>query len=273
MIERLADILVVSDMDNTLLTAKSGIPACNRAAIELFCSLGGRFTVATGRPPASVQAAMGTQKLSAPAVCCGGSILYDFEQGRAVYRRIMETNGAKQAIRDVMEQFPTVGVEVLTGSGEIRLLRANRYTQAHLADEKLGCILQPLDTLPDDWLKVVFAGESALLEQIEAFAGQKSYPGVYFLRTNTIYYEIMPQGVNKASGLERLCARLALPMENVIFIGDYYNDLDLMRLAGHSVAVANAPLDVQAQADEVTLSRCADGGVGEYLYRLVKRYV
>ena len=147
------------------------------------------------------------------------------------------------------------------------------YTQAHLADEKLGCILQPLDTLPEDWLKVVFAGESALLEQIEAFAAQNSYPGVYFLRTNTIYYEIMPQGVSKASGLERLCARLALPMENVIFIGDYYNDLDLMRLAGHSVAVANAPRDVQAQADEVTMSRCADGGVGEYLYKLVKRYV
>ena len=96
---------------------------------------------------------------------------------------------------------------------------------------------------------------------------------MYFLRTNTIYYEIMPQGVSKASGLERLCARLALPMENVIFIGDYYNDLDLMRLAGHSVAVANAPRDVQAQADEVTMSRCADGGVGEYLYKLVKRYV
>lgn len=273
MIERLSDILVVSDMDNTLLTAKSGIPACNRAAIDLFCSLGGRFTVATGRPPESIRAAMGKQKLSAPAVCCGGTILYDFESDQAVYRCTMETAGAKQAIQDVMEQFPSVGVEVQTGNGEIRLLRANRYTQAHLADEKLGCIMQPLETLPDDWLKVVFAGESTLLEQIENFAAQKSYPGVYFLRTNTIYYEIMPAGVSKSSGLERLCARLALPMENVIFIGDYYNDLDLMRLAGHSVAVANAPRDVQAQADEVTLSRCADGGVGEYLYKLVKRYV
>ena len=162
-----------------------------------------------------------------------------------------------------MERFPTVGVEVQTGNGEIRLLRANRYTQAHLADEQLGCILQPLDTLPGDWLKVVFAGDSALLEQIEQFAGQNSYPGVYFLRTNTIYYEIMPTGVNKATGLERLCARLAIPMENVIFIGDYYNDLDLMRMAGHSVAVANAPREVQMQADEVTLGRCADGTADE----------
>ena len=272
MIERLADILVVSDMDNTLLTAKSGIPACNRAAIELFCALGGRFTVATGRPPASVRAAMGAQKLSTPAVCGGGTVLYDFSEDRAIYRRTMERQGAEQAILDVVARFPTVGVEVHTGEGEIRLLRANRYTQMHLADERLSCVMQPLDTLPDDWLKVVFAAEGALLEQVERLLAKKSYAGVYFLRTNAMYFEIMPQGVGKASGLERLCARLAVPMENVIFIGDYYNDLELMRMAGHSVEVANAPREVQAAADEVTLNRCADGGVGEYLYKLVKQY-
>ena len=46
----LSDTLVICDMDNTLLTAKEGIPACNRAVIRLYTSLGGLFTVATGRP-------------------------------------------------------------------------------------------------------------------------------------------------------------------------------------------------------------------------------
>ena len=40
MIESLADLLVVSDMDNTLLTAKEGVPSCNRVTIQLFCELG-----------------------------------------------------------------------------------------------------------------------------------------------------------------------------------------------------------------------------------------
>ena len=47
----LSDTLVICDMDNTLLTAKEGLPACNRTVINLFTSLGGLFTVATGRPP------------------------------------------------------------------------------------------------------------------------------------------------------------------------------------------------------------------------------
>ena len=45
----LGDTLVICDMDNTLLTAKEGIPACNRAVIRLYTSLGGLFTV--GYPP------------------------------------------------------------------------------------------------------------------------------------------------------------------------------------------------------------------------------
>ena len=47
----LSDTLVICDMDNTLLTAKEGLPACNRTVINLFTSLGGLFTVAPGRPP------------------------------------------------------------------------------------------------------------------------------------------------------------------------------------------------------------------------------
>lgn len=54
----LSDTLVICDMDNTLLTAKEGLPACNRTVINLFTSLGGLFTVATGPPPESIRAAL-----------------------------------------------------------------------------------------------------------------------------------------------------------------------------------------------------------------------
>ena len=43
----LSDYLVICDMDNTLLTAKEGLPACNKTVIQLFIEMGGLFTVAT----------------------------------------------------------------------------------------------------------------------------------------------------------------------------------------------------------------------------------
>ena len=67
----LSDTLVICDMDNTLLTAKEGIPACNRAVIQLYTGMGGLFTVATGRPPESIRAALGDIRLSpATGRCC-----------------------------------------------------------------------------------------------------------------------------------------------------------------------------------------------------------
>ena len=59
----LSDTLVICDMDNTLLTAKEGIPACNRAVIQLYTGMGGLFTVATGRPPESIRAVAGGDAL------------------------------------------------------------------------------------------------------------------------------------------------------------------------------------------------------------------
>ena len=60
-------------------------------------------------------------------------------------------------------------------------------------------------------------------------------------------------------------------MKNTVVIGDYYNDLEIMREAGYAVAVANAPAEVKAAADHVTTCTCAEGAVGEYLYSLISR--
>ena len=68
--ERLSDYLVFCDMDNTLLTAKEGIPACNRSVIRLFTAMGGRFTVASGRPPASAISSYRCQQSPAMVRCC-----------------------------------------------------------------------------------------------------------------------------------------------------------------------------------------------------------
>lgn len=59
--------------------------------------------------------------------------------------------------------------------------------------------------------------------------------------------------------------------KKTIVIGDYYNDLELMREAGYAVAVANAPAEVKANADTVTTCTCSEGAVGEYLYQLIRR--
>ena len=228
----LGDTLVICDMDNTLLTAKEGIPACNRAVIRLYTSLGGLFTVATGRPPESIRAALGDIRLSLPAISCNGALLYDFSTESVLHRATLN--------------------------------------REHQVDEHLGSIACSVESVPDGWIKVVFASDPESIRKLGQYAKTKYYGrDNYFLATNSIYLEIMPSGVSKASGLHDLCALMSKSMKNTVFIGDYYNDLELMREAGYAVAVANAPAEVKAAADHVTTCTCAEGAVGEYLYSLI----
>ena len=209
--------------------------------------MGGRFTVASGRPPESVRAALGDIRLSLPAICCNGSLLYDFSAERVLRHATLERGQATAAILEIMEKFPRVGVEVMAGAGDMYVVRANPYTHAHQVDEQLSGVACPLDAVPDGWVKVVFAGDPEMIRKVGQYAKTRYYGREnYFLATNSIYYEIMPAGVGKASALRDLCALLGVPVENTVVIGDYYNDLEIMQAAGYSVAVSNAPPEVKA---------------------------
>ncbi len=271
MIRSLQDILVVSDMDNTLLTPEQGVPTVNQDTIRLFCMLGGKFTIATGRTAESAGRHLDAIALSAPAILYGGGVLYDFERQTRIESTLIPTESARCAIVDVLSNFPGVGVEVMTDDGGIRIVNANQYTHLHTAQERLSYRMAPLDVVAGGWNKVLFACAHDTLLQIRDFLSQRSYPGVYFVATNNNYFEIMPEGVTKGTALRALCAYLSIPLENTIVIGDYYNDLELMREAGYSVAVENAPPEVQREATAIT-GRCLDGGVAQVLYTLIRRF-
>ena len=49
MFEDISRVVLLSDMDGTLLNSRKEITDADRSAIERFTALGGRFTVATGR--------------------------------------------------------------------------------------------------------------------------------------------------------------------------------------------------------------------------------
>lgn len=271
MIRSLQDILVISDMDNTLLTPEEGVPQVNQDTIRLFCLLGGRFTIATGRTAVSAGRYLPSLTLSAPAIVYGGGAIFDFEKQSYVQKTLLPTAMAKQAALDVMAKFPGVGVEVMTDDGGICIVRANEYTYRHTVHEGLAYRMAPLETLNGGWNKVLFACSGETQRKIEAFLGERSYPGVYFIATNRTYFEIMPEGVTKGAALVSLCEYLGIPRENTIAIGDYYNDIELMQAAGHSVAMGNAPREVKDAAKAVT-GRCLDGGVAQVLYTLIRNF-
>lgn len=158
MIGTLDELLVVSDIDNTLLNAVEGLPEVNRATIQLFSSLGGRFTVATGRTLESVRRYLGDVAISAPVIALGGAVIYDFAKEQYIQNITLNKEAALAALREVQQNFPGVGIEVMTADGAVNVVQANEFTHMHTVQERLIYLLCPLADIRQEWNKVLFAG-------------------------------------------------------------------------------------------------------------------
>ena len=69
----------------------------------------------------------------------------------------------------------------------------------------------------------------------------------------------VPQGIDKALSLAVLLKEIGVAREEVIAIGDGYNDLSMIRFAGLGIAMGNAQEPVKKAADYITLSNEEDG--------------
>ena len=75
-----------------------------------------------------------------------------------------------------------------------------------------------------------------------------------------IFLEATQSGVNKGSAIDHIATKLlGITAENVLAIGDNFNDVEMLAYAGIGIAMGNAPKDVQSKADWVAPSIKDDG--------------
>lgn len=86
----------------------------------------------------------------------------------------------------------------------------------------------------------------------------------YHLERNRESLLVLPQGVDKASGLDVALRALSVAPTDTVGIGDAENDLSFLRLCGLSAAPADSLPQVQGAADLVT-----EGGAGQGVIELV----
>jgi hypothetical protein len=67
---------------------------------------------------------------------------------------------------------------------------------------------------------------------------------------NLSIVDILPAGCSKGAALLRLAARRGLGAEEILAIGDNWNDLSMLEMAGRRVLMGNAPEDLKREAAE-----------------------
>lgn len=280
--------LVALDLDGTLLNSRKEITPRTRAALQAVQQRGVLTVVATGRTLHS--ALQWSREIGGGHVlCCNGAGLLD-PAGNLILHREIPSAPLEQLLTIARESKAVA--ECYTPEGMV-LDRPLQYARVYLRWLRPGKGLAgAVRALMDAWrrnrvqpvrsllewaqrpdrppvLKVVLFGEPESLRPL-AERLQRTLPGLEVSSSEPDNLEITAAGVNKGSGLEQLAARLKVPREAILAIGDSGNDLAMLRYAGMGVAMGSAPDDVKTVADRVTASSDEDGvaQVLEELYRL-----
>ena len=244
-------VLLVTDLDSTLLNGCRRISEGNRRAIESFEREGGLFTYVTGRTPFGTKVILDQMTPRIPFGCLNGGGIYDANANQYVWRADLDPQ-AEKLIDFVRERFPEVGIE-LCGFDAAWVLRRNHIVDEHMALEGLNFADATFGEVKDLGIaKVLLMTEADRIEELaEALLSHPLSSEFAFVQSAKQYYEILPRGASKGALLLRLAEMLGVSQSKTVAIGDNHNDVSMIRAARLGVAVANATPPAKSAAELV----------------------
>lgn len=210
-------MLVCCDMDGCITEAKGlrfDLPALADLA-DCIAAFPGLFTICTGRSVPYVEAMVQVLDLvdaPTPCVCEGGGVLYTPRQDRC---------------------------EAVAGQVDADAIRALLPAGAYREDPgKLACY-------------TAFPEPGYTVDALYALVIAGGLTGVEVNRSSAAV-DVTPAGVDKMSGVRSLLGRADSDWQDVLAVGDSWNDLPMLRAARLSACPANAVPEVKAVADYVS---------------------
>ncbi len=247
-------LLICTDLDGTLLREDKSVSKENKEAIEYFKSEGGKFTFITGRPPIIAGDVYELVKPNAPIGCFNGGGIYDFINCKFLWS-VELPKEAFELMRYVERKMPQIGYQLNT-TGRIIFCKENSTMKWFREVTNIPNDACNLDDVNEPVIKVVFGSDDINeVKELAKLLNEHPEASDYdFIHSEARLYELLPKGISKGNLLIKIADILGIDRRNTIAVGDYNNDISMIKAAGIGYAVANALPEVKAVADRVTVS-------------------
>ena len=234
--------LIACDLDGTLLL--DGAQRLRPETCGLIRALqrrGIRFFAASGRQYTNLLRLFEPIRDEIGYICENGCL--GFSEGRRLFKERLDRALGQELLRAIMD---APGLEVLLSGERVSYLQPKdmRYYH-HMRDVvRNDVVLVPdiLDTA-EPYMKISFYEEGGVRDE----AGWRRRFGdrCTVVTGGSDWLDMMPAGVNKATGLRRVLQMLSIPPEDCMAIGDNDNDREMMALAGVAATVTSAKPDIR----------------------------
>ncbi|MEW6573126.1 MAG: Cof-type HAD-IIB family hydrolase [Bacillota bacterium] len=250
--------LIAVDLDDTLLNSELRISSRVKRAVSRAVDQDVPVVLATGRMFAAAVPFARELALETPLITYQGALVKEHLTGRELYHRPVPLDLAV----DVVEHISPTGFHLqvyvddtlcmprLTPEGE-------RYARISGVEPRVvGDLLHFLRVPPT---KIVMIAPEREIDLLMPHLLSKYDGLLHISKSKPHFLEFSEPQATKGEALKRLAAELGITREEVMAIGDGYNDIPMLEYAGVAVVVGNARPEIKAYAGHVTAGNDEDG--------------
>ena len=257
--------LLAIDIDGTLLDSKHQLPAGNQEALQRAHDAGVEVVLVTGRRHQYAMSIASMLGFEHWIISSNGAVTRS-TSGEPFHRDLLPMSSARALIahmdsfrRQLVLTFDTDAkgaivieeLEAMTRSIRLWLERNMEYIE----------FVRPIENaLVTDPVQAMFCGPIALMQQAEALLAdpairaQTTILKTQYDHRDLCILDVLNRDCSKGHAVKRWTAFKGLAPEEVMAIGDNYNDVEMLEFAGHAVIMENACPELKQNGWQVTLS-------------------
>jgi Cof subfamily protein (haloacid dehalogenase superfamily) len=261
--------LLAVDIDGTLLDSKSQLPPRNAEALLAAHRAGIEVVLVTGRRHPFAMPIAEQIPFDLVLITSNGAVIKS-RSGQTFLRHLLPLEVARQAIEwtAAWRRYTMLAFDV-EGRGQIVMESLESRTPGFASwyeRNKQYVEFQPLEAaLNQDPLQVMYGGPLGPMQEIAQALDRAPFRKTFQL-TKTFYesrdlgiMDLIHSSCSKGAALAEWAARQGVPRNQVMAVGDNFNDLEMLEFAGLPVVMGNAVPELKADGWRVTLDNDSAG--------------
>ncbi|WP_123041194.1 Cof-type HAD-IIB family hydrolase [Cohnella candidum] len=248
--------LIALDVDGTLLNDAHEVTPRVKEAVRAASRNGAEIVLCTGRGSTSALPVLKELGLEGTMITHNGASIVDSASRTVLFETGITPELAERYIAYLRRE--DIHFDMNTSFD----LFVNRL-EDHVAEMYGSMFARPIlrdavEGMPEHTVKLSIYAPKEVLDTVENEWQQWTHE-LHYIRSGDNFIDVQHPHATKGKSLEKLAGIRGIPREQVLAIGNYYNDIGMISFAGHGVAMDNSPAEVKAEADSVTLSNNEDG--------------
>lgn len=251
--------LIAVDLDDTLLKDDLTISDINKKAIKQAIEKGIIFTIATGRVTSAAIKYAKELNLQVPIITYQGASIYDINKDEEIHSNFLKFDKACRIIE--LAEKNNIHCNIYDEEN-VYVNKENKWSEYYRKLSK-GLNMKVVENLKTLELtttpKLILIDEVENINNIRTMVEELALDDINIFTSKPNFLEITSKKATKKDALEYLASMYDIKREDIIAIGDSFNDLSMIDWAGLGVCMENGKQHIKEKANYITATNEENG--------------